>query len=574
MPPTITILDGYTDEPSCLGVPPFIAPLPRYVFGAVRSVRKDFEINYLTIDEYRQGSVNKSGSINEKFKRLLKSNLLIIIAGAVVPGKYLRGTPISFRETMQLAYNFSGKCFLGGACARFGFKLGNSRVSQRTVQKQLENVFDFICTQDLDAAVFDFCNDGTPQNRSRTVNECNSWANIGAEVVRQHPDYPNLLVAELEVGRGCVRYFIGGCSFCYEPQFGTPEFRQPEDIAEESKQLSNLGITHFRLGGVSCIFSYHATGIGESETPTPNPKMVDRLLNGIRNSAPNLNVLHLDNANPAVMAAHVKESTIILKIIIKNCTGGNVLSFGLESADPKVIEANNLNTTPEEVIEMITLVNQYGAKQSNTGLPELLPGLNFIYGLMGESKETFRLNFEFLKSILDKRLLLRRINLRQVLDITFSNRQKFNIKKFHHEFIKHKKLVREHIDRPMLKRLIPFGTLLKDIYTEKILGNITFGRQLGTYPILIGIPYNLALKQFYNIVITEYGYRSITGFVSPFNINTASSHALEALPGFGKKRAIRILKTRPFKNMNEFKKALDDPSIINQTKKHLIFDNI
>jgi len=29
------ILDCYVDEPACFGVPPFISPYPRYIFGAL-----------------------------------------------------------------------------------------------------------------------------------------------------------------------------------------------------------------------------------------------------------------------------------------------------------------------------------------------------------------------------------------------------------------------------------------------------------------------------------------------------------------------------------------------------------
>ena len=29
------ILDCYVDEPACLGVPPFVSPYPRYIYGAL-----------------------------------------------------------------------------------------------------------------------------------------------------------------------------------------------------------------------------------------------------------------------------------------------------------------------------------------------------------------------------------------------------------------------------------------------------------------------------------------------------------------------------------------------------------
>ena len=88
----IAILDGYVDEPSCLGVPPYIAPYPRYVFGML----KEFGINplYLTIDEFRG---------QPKLKDELKDfDLIIIIAGIAVPGKYLGGKPLGKKELYKM----------------------------------------------------------------------------------------------------------------------------------------------------------------------------------------------------------------------------------------------------------------------------------------------------------------------------------------------------------------------------------------------------------------------------------------------------------------------------------------
>ena len=45
------LIDGYIDEPAALGVPPYISPYVRYVYGALR--KRDFDVSYLTIDEIR-----------------------------------------------------------------------------------------------------------------------------------------------------------------------------------------------------------------------------------------------------------------------------------------------------------------------------------------------------------------------------------------------------------------------------------------------------------------------------------------------------------------------------------------
>ena len=54
----VTILDGYVDEPTCLGVPPYISPYPRYIAGAIWSFDKKTRITYLTIDQILKGKEN------------------------------------------------------------------------------------------------------------------------------------------------------------------------------------------------------------------------------------------------------------------------------------------------------------------------------------------------------------------------------------------------------------------------------------------------------------------------------------------------------------------------------------
>jgi len=92
----------------------------------------------------------------------------------------------------------------------------------------------------------------------------------------------------------------------------------------------------------------------------------------------------------------------------------------MESADPAVVRANNLNATAEQVMQAIELINRIGRERGPTGLPAVLPGLNFIIGLDGETKRTLDLNYEFLKTDLENDLLLRRINIRLVIVISIT----------------------------------------------------------------------------------------------------------------------------------------------------------
>jgi radical SAM superfamily enzyme with C-terminal helix-hairpin-helix motif len=511
-----------------------------------------FDFTYITIDEFRGGS--------PKVKAIERAKVLVMIGGAIVPGKYLRGTPASISEIKKIVENFKGIKILGGPIARFGFS-GDRKAMV------LYDDFDLISKQDVDAFVYDYLSSGSPENRLRDQNEWRRWSVLGSRVIEQHPDHPFPLIIELESYRGCVRFRSGGCAFCIEPLFGEPQFRASEDIISEVESLARAGAVNFRLGAQSCIFSYGAKDIGETETPKPDPSVIEKLFKGIKNAAPELKVLHTDNANPAVIAEHPEEAESILRTLVKYCTSGNVLAFGMESADPKVIAANNLNATPDQVKLAMELVNKYGRERGETGLPRLLPGLNFVSGLSGETKGTYKLNFEFLEDILNSDLLLRRINIRQVANV----RSDFKSKTTHSDFVKFKKRVREEIDGKMLRLIVPRKTILRDVLTEKSQGNITFGRQVGTYPLLVGIPYKIPLGEPVDVIISDFGQRSVTGVEYPLKINKASIRALTALPGIGKKRAAQIIRARPFKIKEELYSALDDTEIAQNIVDYFIF---
>ena len=544
----ITILDGYVDEPACLGVPPYISPYIRYIAGAIRDAGAEYR--YLTIDQWRKGNA------------IQECDALLIFAGAIVPGRYIRGMPISFREAREAAQSFHGTKILAGACAKLGF--GGTGGREPVAPNALKDDIDFFATKDADAFVYDLLKNGSAENRRRTQEEWRRWAILGAEIVRQHPDFPQPLIAELETYRGCVRWISGGCSFCMEPLFGEPVFRQPEDVVAEVEALSKLGVTNFRIGAQSCFFSYLAEGVGETETPKPNVAAIEKLLKGICAAAPLLKVLHIDNANPAVIAAHPGESEKIAKLVVEYCTPGNVAALGMESADPAVAKANNLNATTDDVMKAVELLNKIGGGRGASGMPHFLPGINIIHGLEGETKETYELNFQFLKSILDKGLLLRRINIRQVMPL----RREFDIR-FHNLFVKYKEKIRQEIDSPMLRRMLPEGTLLRGVYLEMRDGKTTFGRQIGTYPLLVGFPYELPIERFIDCAVVGYGLRSITAVECPLDANKASISALAALPGIGEKRAIRIFNARPLRDGRDLAACMDDEKVAKRAAKFL-----
>jgi len=317
----------------------------------------------------------------------------------------------------------------------------------------------------------------------------------------------------------------------------------------EVSALYKNGARYFRIGRQPDLFMYR------SKKGVPDPDAIEELYSGIRNAAPNLRVLHMDNANPVTISKYPDESRKIAQIIVKYHTSGDVAALGMESADPEVIRANDLKATPDEIYIAIKLLNEEGAARGANGLPELLPGINFVHGLKGETKRTFELNFEFLKKVLDDGLMVRRVNIRQVMTFAGTPMQGHDelVRKNKELFLRYKDRIREEIDLPMLRRVVPVGTLLKDVRTE-ILDKITFGRQLATYPLLVGIPMKLELDRSLDILVTDHGHRSITGLPVPININSLPTKLLTTLPGIDNKQAAEIMRGKPFRDKEDIMK--------------------
>ena len=526
----IVILDGYVDEPSNFGVPPYISPYPRYVAGAVRDAGHEWE--YVTIDRVRAGHP-------------LAGDLLVLISGPIVPGKYLRSLPISEKEIVHHASAFQGPRVFGGPLARF-----------RYYDESLIKPFDWVALRDLDSAVYDYLTTPEWTHRDKTMDEWDRWALLGADVVPDHPDFPEPLTVELDTSKGCVRYVNKGCSFCIEPMYGKPKFREVAGVLAEVRRLAELGVVNFRLGGQADFFSYQAIGLGTSPTPRINVPVIRALLEGIRSAAPDLKVLHTDNGDPAMMLAHPDDAMAAIRDLARLASPGNSLSFGLESADPRVMEANNLNIDADGCLEAVRMVNAVGRERGGTGMPILLPGLNFVAGLDGETKKTFDLNLAFLKRLLEEDLWVRRINIRQVRPV----RREFEPTGLYREFRRFKEAVRTTIDHEMLRRVVPEGTVLRDVFLELQDGHVTYGRQIGTYPILVGLPYRTGMDRFVDVRVVSHGQRSLTAVEYPLDVNHAPLAAISALPGIGAKRAARIVRARPFDSLPAFVASLDDPA--------------
>ncbi|MFB6165466.1 MAG: radical SAM protein [Haloarculaceae archaeon] len=545
----VTIVDGYVDEPAHFGVPPYISTYPRYTAGALVDAGVPRErITYHTIDALREE--------RSRWRDVEDADLLIYVGGMTVPGKYVGGTPAEPDEVRRLAWTAEGTSLMGGP-VRFGVGEANEGATE-TERDDLD--FDFVAKGDVEAAAYDLVHGGMEGfgDRMRDNAEIARWARKGAFVVEQHPNHPEYLICELETSRGCPYR----CSFCTEPLYGTPSFRPPETVIDEVDALADRGVGHFRLGRQADILAYG--GDGEQ----PNPDALRDLYGGIRAVAPDLETLHLDNMNPLTIVKWPDLAREGIRVIAEHNTPGDTAAFGLESADPVVREENNLNVSAEECFRAVEIVNeeagwrpgedpddapQFGADAAPR-LPKLLPGINLVHGLKGEREETFAHNKRFLHRVYDEGLLLRRVNIRQVMAFAGTDMSDTGaeIARDHKkQFKRYKREVREEIDNPMLQRVAPPGTVLPDVHLEYHQDGKTFGRQLGTYPLLVAIPGERELGRTLDVAVTDHGYRSVTGVPHPLDLNAASMDELAALPGVGRQRAGDIVVDRPYESVGD-----------------------
>ncbi len=484
-----TIIDCYTDEPAGLGVPPFLGTYPRLVAGWFKE-----ESVYLTIDDVRLASIpvkikqrtfdpphtqTRNDLINhtrpqQEAQEILKATeVFYIICGVQTPGKYLRAVPGTLEEIATLLKPYAGRKILTGPAALHG-----SQFRGGTKAEQAQD-FDF---DEIIPVQYDH------------YNEFQEWMVRGAGIVKQ---IPWQVIAELETGRGCPR--DPGCSFCTEPLKGQVRWRAADLVEREAATLMEQGVRWMRLGKQSCIFSY----MGGDESK------IEDLLRRMRRLNPEL--LHIDNVNPAMVTEARTE------LFCRYLTPGSTAAMGAESFDEGVCKLNNLNSVPATTLQAVRIINKYGSQMDPMGRYMLLPGINIILGLDGESQETLNRNFEALKAMYDEGLLIRRINIRQVVPFPgtalYMQAGSRFLKKNRSLYVDWSKQIRHEIDIPMLRRLYPTGTILRGLISEGHIGHLTYGRQIGSYPIIASVNERLKLGQWFDIEVIDHKPRSLVGKV-------------------------------------------------------------
>ncbi|MFC1612764.1 radical SAM protein [Patescibacteria group bacterium] len=261
------------------------------------------------------------------------------------------------------------------------------------------------------------------------------------------------------------------CSFCIERIRGhSVVFRNVEDIIADVVSLYKGGARYFRIGRNPNFYYYMVQDVSK----------VEALLCGIRNQCPDLKMLHIDNVNPeSVVTTRGQEIT---KLIVEYCTSGNIAPFGIESFDPVVRKKNSLNANINQIIEAIGILNEYGQKKGENGLPKFLPGINLMHNLAGQRSETLDYNLYYLNQIMEKGYQTRRLFFRRCSSFLGVSMKENKIIRNNDLYEDWKRQIYENYAIPMLKRVFPSGSILKEAIVEVWQHGDSVLRQLSTCP--------------------------------------------------------------------------------------------
>ncbi len=437
------IIDCYTDEPSGLGVPPYLGVHSRYLAGSLK--KKGTKYYYLTIDDIRvlnyethhekdtwnKRIINTTKNKDNARQILNDADNIYVVMGCFVKYEYVSAFPPSFEEIESLlrAYSSKNKVLF--------YALGGSELSQKLLDKTIpKGLFNKVVFGNVYNYFFDRENNKFNPN----YDLLRDVAILSADVLKQ---LSRPMIMEIESATGCNRK--PGCIFCIESIRGLPlQFRDTEHILQEVKSLYDNGAKYFRIGKQPNFYAYMNC----------DPNRIEKLLKGVRELCPELKMFHIDNVSPHNVPT--REGEKVTELIAKNCTSGNIAPFGVESFDPKIRDVCNLNGSLEDIHSSIRIMNKYGKERGEDGMPKYLPGINIIYGLTGQSKKTLKYNRDNFKRILESGNFVRRVFVRK---LTSPYGEQFDEHQVNEdeEFEFWKSEIEKAFIIPMLKKVYPIG---------------------------------------------------------------------------------------------------------------------
>ena len=496
------IIDCYTDEPSGLGVPPFLSVHSRYIVGCLE--KQNIKYYYLTIDDlrYANGEHHFAQSFNKRILNVTKNKdnvesiiknakNIYVVMGCFVKYKYVSAEPPTFSEVEQLLHKY---CDNNSKKLLF-YSLGGSELTRKSIKETVpQNLFDEI----IFGNTYNYFLGETGHKFKPNYDKLREIAVLSARILNQ---LERPLVFEIETATGCNRN--PGCTFCIEGMRGLPlQFRNKEDITQEIKSLYDMGARYFRLGRQPNFYAYQNCNVNE----------IEQLFQMIWDACPNIKTLHIDNVSPHNV--NTIEGEKITEIVAKYTTAGNITPFGIESFDPVVREKCNLNGTIEDIHKSIEIINKYGKKRGDNGIPKLLPGINIIYGLDGQSNETLSHNLKNFEKILSSGNWVRRVFARKLTSPYGEQFDRYTSEELE-EFSNWSNEIEEKFTIPMLKKVFPIDLVITELRMEMYKDGNSILRQMATCPVRVVIKNKkLKLDEFYKIRVIGYeGNRTLIGEV-------------------------------------------------------------
>ncbi|MCI9585291.1 MAG: radical SAM protein [Bacilli bacterium] len=494
------IIDCYTDEPSGLGVPPFLSVHSRYIVGCLG--KANVKYYYLTIDDlrYANGETHFENSFNKRILNTTKNKNdvssiienaknIYVVMGCFVKYEYVSAEPPTFSEVEELLHKFSNN----DTNKLLFYSLGGSELTRKTVKETVpRNLFNDI----IFGNTYNYFLGETKQKFKSNYNQLKDIAIYSSNILTQ---LERPLVFEIETATGCNRN--PGCTFCIEGMRGLPlQFRDKEDIVKEIKSCYDLGARYFRLGRQPNFYAYQNCNVNE----------IEKLFHMIWNACPNIKTLHIDNVSPHNV--NTEEGKEITRIVAKYTTDGNITPFGIESFDSVVREKCNLNGTIDDIHKSISIINKYGKERGKTGIPKLLPGINIIYGLDGQSNDTLHHNIENFNKILSSGDFVRRVFVRKLTSPYGEQFDHYNSKELQ-EFTSWSKSIENEFSIPMLKTVFPLNLIISELRMEMYKDGNSILRQMATCPVRVVIKnQKLDLDNFYRVKVIGYdGNRTLIG---------------------------------------------------------------
>ncbi len=497
----VVILDCYTDEPSGYGVRPYLGTHQIHLSQALAYLNEDH--SYLTIDDLRYCSrgilqdsantdlstLNRTKNCEDALSILHRAKTIYVIMGCFVDYSYFSTIPPKSDEVYAYLKNTRGRkvlFYVLGTADGIAPDYESSRLSTIMDRVEFGNTYRFVLEQK------------SSQRNTELIAPnyaiLDSISSFEPQIISQLR-YP--IIAEIETGAGCN---AATCIFCIESlRRLRPSYRDPDAIIKQIRCLYDAGVRHFRLGRQPNFYHYQYQNISQ----------VKKLFSGIRESCPNIEMLHVDNAN--IISVTTKEGYEITKLIVRYCTSGNVAPLGIESFDQDVRRAICKAGTAEQAVKAVEIINEHGQIKGPDGFPYFLPGINLIYGLPKQTPTTHKINIDYLNKILNDDLQTRRLFFRRMTHptgISFSDGPLSN-----EEYAQWFKDIVEYFVLPMQSKVYPPGTILRNFREVVLKNGDSYLRTLGTCSIRVLVKgKKLEPYKSYDVRITDnLNYRLLQG---------------------------------------------------------------